>query len=117
VWVTPQENPRLPFACYLTTATRQSRDPDPVLYLNNKWYCLHSDSKGKPSIGARQSEIETAIAQETIARETVETPLPIEVDRPTSPDSIDEPEKRQTAPIPMEIKMGTGTRVEVSTET
>ena len=33
-----------------------------------------------------------------------------------SPDSIDEPEKRQTAPIPIEIKMGSGTQVTVQTE-
>jgi hypothetical protein len=35
-----------------------------------------------------------------------------------SPESIREPEKRQTAPIPIEIiKMGTSTKVEVQTET
>jgi hypothetical protein len=78
VWVTPKENPRLPFACYLTAATRGVKDPDPLIYLNNKWYCLQVDSEGKPYIGARRLEIEEAIEKEPIARETVETPLPIE---------------------------------------
>jgi hypothetical protein len=62
VWVTPQEDSRLPFACYLTAATRGSRDPNPLVYLNNKWYCLQVDSENKPYIRARRAEIETAIA-------------------------------------------------------
>jgi hypothetical protein len=92
-WTTPQENPRLPFACYVTTATRQHRDPDPLILLRGKWYCLRADSDGKPYIGARRSEIDNAIAAEPIARETIETPQPVEEERATSPESIDEPSK------------------------
>src|SRR3984893_17550422 len=112
VWVTTTENHRLPFDCYVTEATKRSRDPDPLIYLREKWYSLRVDSDNKPYIGARRTDIETEIAREPPARETVETPLPVE-ERPTSPDSIDEPSKRQEAPIPSEFKMGTSTTTEV----
>jgi hypothetical protein len=115
-WVTPEENNRLPFACYITAATKKSRDPDALVYLREKWYCLRVDSDGKAYLGARRTEIENEIAQE-LARQSVEIPTTVEEERATSPDSINEPEKRQTAPIPREITMGTSTRVEVQTET
>jgi hypothetical protein len=112
-WVTPEENNRLPFACYITATTKKSRDPDALVYLREKWYCLRVDSDGKAYLGARRTEIENEIAQE-LARQSVEIPAE---ERATSPDSINEPEKRQTATIPREITMGTSTRVEVQTET
>jgi hypothetical protein len=115
VWVTPEENNRLPFACYITAATRRTRDPDALVYLREKWYCLRVDSDGKAYIGARRTEIENEITQE-LARQSVENPPTVEEERATSPDSINEPEKRQVAAIPKEITMGTSTRTEVQTE-
>jgi hypothetical protein len=115
VWVTPEENNRLPFACYITAATRRNRDPDALVYLREKWYCLRVDSDGKAYIGARRTEIENEITQE-LARQSVENPPTVEEERATSPDSINEPEKRQIATIPKEITMGTSTRTEVQTE-
>jgi hypothetical protein len=115
VWVTPEENNRLPFPCYITAVTRRNRDPDALVYLQEKWYCLRVDSNGKAYIGARRTEIENEILQE-LARQSVENPPTAEEERATSPDSINEPEKRQTAPVPKEITMGTSTRVEVQTE-
>jgi hypothetical protein len=116
VWVTPEENNRLPFACYITAATRRSRDPDALVYLREKWYCLQIDSDGKAYLGARRTEIENEITQE-LARQSVEIPVATEEERATSPESINEPEKRQIATIPKEITMGTSTRTEVQTET
>jgi hypothetical protein len=87
------------------------------VYLQGKWYCLRVDSANKAYIGARRTEIENEIAQEPPVRKSVENPLPTEEERATSPDSINEPEKRQVATIPKEITMGTSTRVETQTET
>jgi Retrotransposon gag protein/Zinc knuckle len=98
----------------LTAATRRSKDPDPLVYLNEKWYSLRFDNDYKPYVGTRRSDIETAIAQEPLARET-QSPYDTEPERQTSPDTIDEPEKRQEAPVPPEIKMGSTTTTETPT--
>jgi hypothetical protein len=87
------------------------------VYLQGKWYCLRVDSANKAYIGARRTEIENEIAQETFAKGSVEKPTTIEEEQATSPDSINEPEKRQVATIPKEITMGTSTRTEIQTET
>ncbi|KAI0285199.1 hypothetical protein BC826DRAFT_1109376 [Russula brevipes] len=105
-------SPRRPTTPTTRSASSQTKSPDPLLYLREKWYCLRANADGKPYLGARRSEIETQIANEPPARETIETPAPIEEERPTSPESIAEPEKRQNAPILLEIKMGSSTRVE-----
>jgi hypothetical protein len=89
--------PNPPIACYATAATRLSKDPDTLIYLGDKWYTLRGDSQGKPYLGTRRPDIEEQIAEETPARKSVE-------ERPASPDSIFEPEKRQTAPIPSKSK-------------
>jgi hypothetical protein len=84
--------------------------------LREKWYCLRTDKEGRKYLGARRSEIDELIRQEPPARETVKTPAHYEIERPTSPDSIDEPEKHQFASIPEEIKMGSGMQIMVQTE-
>jgi hypothetical protein len=115
-WVTPTENPALPFVCYVLTATRNNRDPDALVCLREKWYCLRTDKEGRKYLGARQSEIDELIHQEPPARETVETPAPYETERPTLPNSIDEPDKHQFTPIPEGIKMGSSTQIVMQTE-
>jgi hypothetical protein len=110
-WVTPAENPALPFACYVLTDTKRNKAPDALVCLQTKWYCLRTDKDGRKYLGARRSEID-----ELIRQEIPETPEPYEVERATSPDSIDEPDKRQSAPLPTDIAMGSGTQTIVQTE-
>jgi hypothetical protein len=91
----------------VTAATRQSRDPDALVFLRDKWYCLRTDKDIKPYIGARRTEIETAIAQEPTVQETPEEPAPTPEVHAEEPDTDIEPDRdtdEQIRRTPIKLK-------------